>query len=120
ERGELLRAGVTGRLDFHGTVPLRSLRGNGGADENLSGQTGDRLAPAQRRRPALGVMNLYVEGHAQAVEDRGRQVVGTDRRLGGVGGPGVGAAVNLAAADAASGQQHRLAEAPVVAAAVLV
>src|SRR5262249_14266395 len=56
----------------------------------------------------------------QHAEDGRRQVVGADGQVGGVGGRGVGGAVHLPAAYAGAGQKRRLAEAPVVAAGVLV
>src|SRR5262245_3621448 len=79
-----------------------------------------RFAGAEGHRAALGILHFQVDVDAEAFEDRRRQVVGADGQFRSEGRRAVGAAVDLAAADAGAGEEHRLAKAPVVAAGVLV
>ena len=55
---------------------------------------------------------------AQGVEDRRAEVVGADGIAGRIGGPAVGGAEDVTAADAGSGQDGRVTVRPVLAAAV--
>src|SRR5437764_493627 len=72
-----------------------------------------RLARTQRQRPILRITHLLLQRNSQHMKHRSRQIVRADRRLGGIGGVGVRAAINLAAAHSAAGHEDRLAETPV-------
>src|SRR5262249_23311874 len=75
-----------------------------------------RFATTQWLRPALGVDHFLARVDAETCEYRGGEVVGADGRLGGISGGGVGTAVDLSAANARTGHERGLAEAPMIAA----
>src|SRR5207247_1424341 len=72
----------------------------------------------QRIRPILQIMNRRMRIDAEAVKQRGREVLRADRIRSGIGADVVGGAVDAAAADAAAGDDGTEAVGPVVAAAV--
>src|SRR5262245_21569986 len=84
----------------------------------LGKQVFDRLPVTDAVRPAVDVANLPIRGDPERVINGRQQVLRRHRLLLGVGGVSVTAPVDLTATDAAAGQQHRLASAPVVPAPV--
>src|ERR1700722_9530249 len=78
----------------------------------------NRLARRQTNRPAGLIVGFAVGVDAEAVVDGGREVGGGAGVGGGEGGVAVGSAVDLAAADAAAGEQHAIAFRPVFPAVV--
>src|SRR5262245_58822336 len=79
-------------------------------------ERGQGLPVVDPEGPADGVGQDGGGVDAEGVEDGGAEVVGADRVAGGVGGPTVGGAEDLAAADAAAGEDGRVAPRPVLAA----
>src|SRR5262249_52886987 len=79
----------------------------------------DRPATLRNRHgPAAAVGHRHLRVDPQALVYRGAHVGGADRVVADVGGLGIGAAVQRAAADARPPEPHRIAEGPVVAAAI--
>src|SRR5947208_11296297 len=85
------------------------------ARANSTEQGGDRPPLTHAERAALAVADLGVRGHAHRLVNCGQQVFWGDRALAWVGARAVAGAVDLAAADAAPGQQRRVTRAPVLA-----
>src|SRR5207253_1915750 len=84
----------------------------------LSGQLVEEAAFAvdDLERPTEGIGELQAGVDAQEGVEGGDDVLRGNGVFGGLGAEGVGSAVDLAAADAAAGQEKRIAAGPVVAA----